>query len=491
MAVAVTYAIIIGGLATLAAILDRHESLARAQIATGDLAALTITHTTRTLAFADQLLLRLGECAARNSCDLGGMLASASPLANLYWLDGNGRLVADARNFHAPGTDFSDRDWVVAAKAGNRSVMGGGYFDEASRSFVFTLARPLADGKGFAAATIDANDLDKGMNVSLALHGTDGSVLLGPPVGLDRIKSSSASDAYPVVAWVGVDTDEALAQWRSRTYRLGVIVVAGFGVMMVLAWVSTRGWAKDRGAARSLAALNRDLERSNADLEQFAYIASHDLKEPLRNISSYVQLLQRRYQGKLDPDADAFIGYTVDGVRRMQAIINELLTYSRVGTGKLDLATVSAGAAVTTALAQLKTVISEAQAAVEIKGPMPVINADPAQLASLFQNLIGNAVKYRSPEIRPEITVAVEDLGREWRFSVADNGIGIESEYHGQIFDLFKRLHPRDHYSGTGIGLALCKRVVERHGGRIGVTSEIGRGSTFWFILPKAEPVKS
>ncbi|HSV28830.1 MAG TPA: ATP-binding protein [Candidatus Omnitrophota bacterium] len=266
---------------------------------------------------------------------------------------------------------------------------------------------------------------------------------------------------------------------------VAAVAVVAVGLMAALVVMLLRQWRHERGAARDLAELNRELERSNADLEQFAYVASHDLKEPLRNISSYVQLLQRRYQGKLDPDADAFIGYTVEGVRRMQAIIHELLAYSRIGTGTLNLQPIQAGAAVSSALAQLKTVIAEAQAAVEIKGPLPVVMADSVQLASLFQNLIGNGIKYRRPEVRPEVTVGVEDKGAHWAFFVRDNGIGIESQYHAQIFELFKRLHPRGHYQGTGIGLSVCKRVVERHGGQIWVDSQAGFGSTFWFTLPK------
>jgi light-regulated signal transduction histidine kinase (bacteriophytochrome) len=171
----------------------------------------------------------------------------------------------------------------------------------------------------------------------------------------------------------------------------------------------------------------------------------------------------------------------------MQAIIQELLAYSRIGTSALARQPVQAGAAVATALGQLKTVIAEAQAAIEVKGPLPVVMADPTQLASLFQNLIGNGIKYRRPEARPEITIGVQDRGKEWAFYVRDNGIGIDAQYHHQIFELFKRLHPRAHYQGTGIGLSVCKRVVERHGGHLWVDSRPGSGSTFWFALPKAK----
>jgi light-regulated signal transduction histidine kinase (bacteriophytochrome) len=269
---------------------------------------------------------------------------------------------------------------------------------------------------------------------------------------------------------------------------MAALLVLVLAAVLGLTALLLRELNREERASAELVNLNRDLERSNADLEQFAYVASHDLKEPLRNIASYVQLLQRRYQGRLDPDADAFIGYTVDGVRRMQSIINELLAYSRIGTGQLTLVPVQAGILVSTALAHLKGVIAEAQAVVEVKGPLPVVEADAAQLGSLFQNLIGNALKYRRDDARPEVVVGCEDRGDRWEFFVQDNGIGIDQQYHRQIFDLFKRLHPRDRYPGSGIGLAICQRVVERHGGRIWVESQAGKGSTFWFSLPKRRP---
>lgn len=294
--------------------------------------------------------------------------------------------------------------------------------------------------------------------------------------------------AETVAATLGADSPAGqvvLDAWMGRSLRVLGLVLGGLVAVAAMIWVMARELGRASKAAASLGAANRDLERSNADLEQFAYIASHDLKEPLRNIASYVQLLQRRYAGRLDSDADAFIGYTVDGVRRMQAIITELLAYSRIGTGHLTLVPVQAGALVSSALASLKSGITEAQAAVEIRGQLPVVEADAALLGSLFQNLISNGLKYRRDDVRPEITIGCHDQGERWAFWVKDNGIGIEPEYREQIFHLFKRLHPRDRYHGTGIGLTICQRVVERHGGRIWVESEPGKGSTFWFTLPK------
>jgi PAS domain S-box-containing protein len=224
------------------------------------------------------------------------------------------------------------------------------------------------------------------------------------------------------------------------------------------------------------------LNRSNEELAQFAYIASHDLQEPLRMVASYTQLLSRRYKGKLDADADTFIAYAVDGANRMQVLIQDLLAYSRVGTKAHDLRDTSSEAALQQALANLGRTIEDAGALVT-HDPLPSVLADELQLTQLFQNLVGNAVKYQGPGV-PRVHVgAVRNAGNEWVFSVRDNGIGIEPKYFEKIFGMFQRLHKRSEFSGTGIGLAICKKIVERHGGSISVESEPGRGSTFSFAL--------
>jgi PAS domain S-box-containing protein len=232
-----------------------------------------------------------------------------------------------------------------------------------------------------------------------------------------------------------------------------------------------------------LRAAAADLARSNAELEQFAYVASHDLQEPLRMVASYTQLLARRYRGKLDQDADEFIGFAVDGARRMQDLINDLLAYSRVGTRALQLETVDTGELVDEVVADLAAAIEEAGATVS-HADLPIIQADPRQLRQLFQNLIGNAIKFRA-ERPPRVEIAAKPSHAGWVFSITDNGIGIDAQYLERIFALFQRLHTRDEYPGTGIGLAICKKIVERHGGRLWVESEPGQGTTFWFRLPQ------
>ena len=228
-----------------------------------------------------------------------------------------------------------------------------------------------------------------------------------------------------------------------------------------------------------------DLERSNKELEQLAYVASHDLQEPLRMVSSYTQLLARRYQDQLDQDAHEFIGYAVDGAARMQRLINDLLGYSRVGTRGKPFGKTDCQEALRETLANLQPAIDETKATVT-HDPLPTVLADEPQLVQVFQNLVSNAIKFRG-QAPPAIHIGAQRKNDEWVFSVRDNGIGIDPQYYERIFVIFQTLHSRDQYPGTGIGLALCKRIVERHGGRIWVESEPGRGSIFYFTIPIKE----
>jgi len=238
-------------------------------------------------------------------------------------------------------------------------------------------------------------------------------------------------------------------------------------------------------AEESLREYSAELARSNADLQQFAYVASHDLQEPLRAVSSFSQLLARRYQGKLDSDADDFITFMVEGATRMQTLINDLLAFSRIGTRGNPFMLVECETILQAAKKNLAIAVEESGAVITYD-PLPALLADPMQLTQLFQNLFSNAIKFRRPEETPRIHVSSKRQNEGWQLSVCDNGIGIDPRYFDRIFIIFQRLHGREKYPGTGIGLAICKKIVERHGGRIWVDSEPGKGSTFHFVIPDA-----
>lgn len=232
-----------------------------------------------------------------------------------------------------------------------------------------------------------------------------------------------------------------------------------------------------------LAQMMADLQRSNKELEQFAYVASHDLQEPLRMVASYMQLLQRRYKDKLDKDANDFINYAVDGSKRMQELIHDLLAYSRVGSQGKELEPVDIATVLDRAIRNLEESIND-RGAVVTHNAMPTVFADRSQITQLFQNLISNAIKYHD-EATPRIHVSSKENEKDVTFSVSDNGIGIDPQYYDRIFTIFQRLHGKNEYSGTGIGLAICKKIVERHNGAIWVKSLSGKGSTFYFTIPK------
>ena len=235
-------------------------------------------------------------------------------------------------------------------------------------------------------------------------------------------------------------------------------------------------------------AMESELRRSNAELEQFAYVASHDLQTPLRNIVSYSQLLERRYKGRLDDDADDFIGFIIGSSKQMSHLISDLLQYSRVSGQSKVLGSVSAAAAIGEAISVLKDAIEAAGAEITV-GPLPMVTAEYSLLVSLFQNLLGNALKYRAPDrrLRIGVTARLQAPGT-WRFAVADNGIGIEPQYFDKIFEIFQRLHPAAETEGTGLGLTLCRRIAHRFGGTIWVESSPGSGATFFFTLKAGSP---
>jgi PAS domain S-box-containing protein len=235
-------------------------------------------------------------------------------------------------------------------------------------------------------------------------------------------------------------------------------------------------------AEDALSDVVKELKRSNNELEQFAYVTSHDLQEPLRMVTSFLGLLSKKYKGKLDQDADEYIDFAVDGARRMQNMISDLLAYSRIGTRGKPFEAIDSEYTLKQALNNLQVAIEESGALVTYD-PLPTVLADSSQLTQLFQNLVANAIKFRSKDVSPKVHISAESDGEEWIFSVRDNGIGIAQEFFGHIFVIFQRLHGRDEYPGSGMGLAICRKIVERHGGRIWVESQIGQGTAFYFTI--------
>jgi len=264
-------------------------------------------------------------------------------------------------------------------------------------------------------------------------------------------------------------TDQAMRQFKHGDLDYRVVVT---------------GKDEFSSLAQSFNQMADELQRSQSELEQFSYVASHDLQEPLRMVSSYTQLLARRYVGKLDEKADKYIHYAVDGAERMQALINDLLAYSRVGRQQKTLLCVNTAHIVETVVRDLNAVIQESGAVMDVADALPDVLGDEVQLRQLFQNIIGNALKYRG-EQAPVIKIWAEFKHNMWKFSIQDNGIGIAPEFAERVFQIFQRLHERGKYEGTGLGLAIVKKIVNQHGGKIWVESKEGQGSTFVFTLPR------
>jgi signal transduction histidine kinase len=300
---------------------------------------------------------------------------------------------------------------------------------------------------------------------SCPIRNTFASVLCnGHPVHDVEAEADLLIDGKEVRLWLDVSADPLLLNGKRH-------------VILALNNVTAR-----KRAEEALLQTSEELARSNSDLEQFASVVSHDLQEPLRTVTGFVQLLQKKYQGQLDSDADQYITFAVDGAKRMETLIRDLLSYSRIGARGKEPAPVDAGAALRQALDNLQTSIGESAAEIT-HGQLPTIHADGTQLAQLFQNLIGNALKFRG-EAPPRIHINADREDSVRHFSVRDNGIGIDAKHQERIFLIFQRLHSRQQYPGTGIGLAICKRIVDRHGGRIWVESEPGQGATFHFTIP-------
>lgn len=475
-------------LAKLRALMDRkHQELAKVidmRRTQGFEAAQAIIMTDTGKAFMDQARATVAEMEDHVEKQLAARQANARRIRDLAVLSGLASGVLTLLVYASFG-------YVARRLLGDLAESARSLFDQKELLEV-TLA---SIGDGVVATDIDGR-VTFFNRVAQALSGWRGEEALGRPVGdilrLERTSDDSVAENPAITA---------MRERRSVDHSSGVVLVGQdgqrthvdangaptfdpegrlVGSVLVLHDVTER-----ERAERQIRQRTEELARSNRDLEQFAYVASHDLQEPLRAVAGPLQLLQRRYQGQLDARADEFIGHAVDGATRMQTLIDDLLSYSRVGRLEDPKQAVPAEQALEFALKNLAVVIDETGAQIEHEA-LPVVQAISSQLALLFQNLIGNAIKFRSKERTPVIRVRAEPLGREWRFLVADNGIGISEQYFERIFVIFQRLHTRREYPGTGLGLALCKRIVEHHGGKIWVESTQGEGTTFYFTVPRA-----
>jgi PAS domain S-box-containing protein len=315
--------------------------------------------------------------------------------------------------------------------------------------------------------------------------------LIGKPVELlipnqlraahERDRSGFAANPARRAMGKGRDLFAVRKDGSEIAVEIGLNPIATQNRMMVMAAIVDI--TERKAAEKVLAERVIELQRSNAELEQFAYVASHDLQEPLRMVASYAELLAERYRGKLDDKADKYIGYAVDGAKRMQRLVNDLLAYSRVGRRDDPAKPTDMNRVVQDVLQGLRGVIGDTHAEVEI-GTLPTVMADDGQIAQVLQNLIGNALKFRGKE-QVRIRIDAKSAPQGWLFSVQDNGIGIEAQYSERVFQMFQRLHDRETYEGNGIGLTIAKKIIERHGGRIWFESEPGRGTTFFFTLPQ------
>lgn len=396
-----------------------------------------------------------------------------------------------------PGGDVIPAEYLESSEAeGAREVVvtgnGTAHYGPGDYQVFFTSATPLYSSPGLYAFAI----------VVIAVPAIAGLLSI-------RLTRSFRRQATPQFVTTATNLDRLVIAMLGAYMLLPLTVVAGgrlpllttvplsseaaliyflvafaFAAFVIVGFVGRRQLSSImRAEAATEERARIELERSNRELEEFAYVASHDLQEPLRTVASYAQLLQRRYKGKLDADADTYIANTVTGAMRMQGLIKDLLTYSRVGARPDPTAPVDLPKVLEQVRADLAPAIAEAGADLRV-GPLPTVTGHERELQQVFQNLVGNALKFRAAKVRPVITVAAHREEAAWRFTVRDNGIGIEAQHHKQVFQIFQQLHNREEYAGTGIGLAICKRIVELKHGQIGVESELGKGSIFWFTWP-------
>ncbi|MGB8116327.1 MAG: PAS domain S-box protein [Candidatus Sulfotelmatobacter sp.] len=412
-----------------------------------------------------------------------GEICNRAKDGSLYWVDSTIVPLLDdmgkPRQYIAIRTDITERKLAEEARAHLAAVVESSDDAIVAKTLTGTITswNPGAE-KLYGYSAIEA--LGRSMRMLLPAGGADEEADI-----LARIRRGESVNHFDTVRVRNdgrrVDVSVAISPIKDAH---GMII----GASNIARDITERKRAETQLAAQAeeLARQADELARSNADLEQFAYVASHDLQEPLRMVAAYTQLLSERYSGKLDENADKFIGYAREGAMRMQVLIQDLLAFSRVGRKEDALVDVDCNAVIDEVRLALASAIQESGAVITC-GDLPNVCADRTQVAQLLQNLIGNAIKFRGEKV-PAISVRAENKDQQWLFSVTDNGIGIAPEFSENVFVIFQRLHARSEYPGNGIGLAICKKIVERYGGKIWVESESGTGSTFRFTMPIRVP---
>ncbi len=538
------YALVVGGYGAFATMADYSETINSSEKVTRDYVRLLEEHSKRTIDSTDLLILRLidrivskGQLPQPSDYDterrLMAAMANGSPQTEtMYLVDPTGRLFLASRPIPQHATDATGQDYFNVLKNGHENLFIGKVTrDPFTTNFTFPVARRITDAQGrfmgIAVATIPNlyfkefyHNLAVGSSPAMGVFKLDGSILVREPITRDddvinrnmanspiytqqlplssigtyhgkfdydnvqRVISYRKIENPPLLVWMSIGEADALSDWYWRAWRNAGIAFFTLLVMGGLSWLVLRAVGHEEIARGDLERANDSLRRSNADLEQFAYIASHDLQEPLRQIGSYVQLLERRYKDKLDSDAVTFIDYTVEGVKRLQSLIHELLAYSSVGTRRSPFAQTNLTDLARRAVLHLSGDVKASGAEVLVE-TLPTLSVDAPQIEAVFQQLVSNGLRFQAKGAVPRLRIWAEEHKDEWVISAKDNGIGIDAQYFDRIFLIFKRLHSRTDYPGDGIGLALCQRVIERHGGRIWVESEPGQGAVFRFMLPK------
>ncbi len=409
-------------------------------------------------------------------------LVVAAPILSRRWTrEGTDVILFSAQNLHRSVQDLTSLGLT------GEYILGSGASPQQLKPFF-----PLRDGRTADALPEDIRESLPASLPNTSEHSTvtkQGFVSVAgrvPSTGWQLIVRIAASELFEgvehILAWVlaGVIVFIGLS-----VLGLALLLRPLTGSILVHTKVMQRQIAQLKAVHRALEDKTDKLAASNAELERFAYVASHDLQEPLRTITSYVQLLQRRYQDRLGPEANEFIGYVVQGATRMRSQIHDLLDYARTARDETPFVSVPLEEPLRRAIANLRRALSEADAIVT-HDPLPAVPGNPHQLERLFQNLIANAVKFRRGDVPPRVHILVEQSNGFCQIGVQDNGIGIDPAFSEQVFAMFQRLHRSDDYPGTGIGLTMCRRIVEHHGGRIWLSSTPGQGATFWFTLPEA-----